>query len=919
MVISPTEKLRRFLKLELSRNCDNRAVVGGLGKFLPNWQKESATAGIPNELNESITVFLTAYGDKDPDERKAAINEIMAILPPPETQPRDRGKGRRQDSSAPQQTPRQPDAQNNGEENPAEPAERAQIRNPNRTAERRQFSERAVPIHREERIERKHRPEPIAVQEDHRRERFEPAVRAGQPTPEETNVAGEKSAPVVIHHDPQVRPPAPTVRELRERFGHPQVNPKGPSIDSPVSEIPGIGYTNSKALAKQDVYTVRDFLYYFPRRYDDYSSFKPISRVVPDETVSVIGVVRSITSGQKGRYQITEVVVADGTGTMRVSWFNRAWLIHQIHEGMAIVLSGKIDIFLGRPVMSNPEWEPADQENITTNRIVPIYALNQNLKQNFLRRMMYNTVRHWTGQLPEVLPDSIIESADLLPLKLAISNIHFPESRTHLRYARERLAFDEIFFMQLAVLSQKQEWNGLSAEIFEVSDEQFENGWVEHLPFQLTAAQRKAMEDIRKDMASGHPMNRLVQGDVGSGKTIVASLAALIVMQKDGQAAIMAPTGVLAEQHYRNFLRFLEGLGENAPISGEQVELMVGATTDSKKQEIRERLEAGGIRVLIGTHALIEEPVHFKNLQLAVIDEQHRFGVDQRAALRAKGTNPHLLVMTATPIPRSLSLTIYGDLDLTLIDELPAGRKPVKTRIVPPVGREQIYDFIRREASKGHQAFIIYPLVEEGDDEEKEGRAAIEGSEFLQSQIFPDLKIALLHGRMKGTEKDAILEAFKNHEYDILVSTSVIEVGVDVPNATVMIIEGANRFGLAQLHQFRGRVGRGDAQAYCALIPDKDNAVENERLNAMVTTNDGFKLAEMDLEMRGPGDFIGKRQSGLRDLKLASMSDVRLIEKARNEALKLFESDPQLSAPENAVLKARVIETSAAQRKGEIS
>ena len=906
MIISPVEKLRRFLKLELSRNCDNRAVVGGMGKFLPNWQKESATAGISPELNEKIIAFLNTYGDKDPEERKAAVNEIMAILPPPEETPqRERNRGRRQDPEAVQQ---------NGTPAPRE-----------KVPERRPFSERSVPVHREERVERKHRPEPVMNPEEHHREKLSPqepripasaSVRRIGP---DNAPAAEQPAPVRIRHDPYVRPAAPSVSELRARFGHAQVNPKGPSIDSPVSDIPGIGYSNSKALAKQDVYTVRDFLFYFPRRYDDFSAFKAINRVLPDEVVTVIGVVRSVNSGQRGRYQITEITVADGTGVMRVTWFNRAWLVHQISVGMGIVLSGKIDIFLGRPVMSNPEWEPVDQENITTNRIVPIYALNQNLKQNFLRRMMYNTVRHWISQLPECLPDAVLESADLLPLQTAVSNIHFPESQELLRYSRDRLAFDEIFFMQLNVLSQKQEWNGLPAEPFEVSDEQFENSWLARLPFELTGAQKAALADIRKDMASGHPMNRLVQGDVGSGKTIVASLAALIVMQKEGQAAIMAPTGVLAEQHYRNFLSFLENLGENAPIRAEQVELIVGATPDGKKQEIRERLESGEIRVLIGTHALIEEPVRFKNLQLAVIDEQHRFGVDQRAALRAKGTNPHLLVMTATPIPRSLSLTIYGDLDLTLIDELPAGRKPIRTVIIPPVLREKVYGKIRREIEAGHQAFIIYPLVEEGDDEEKEGRAAIEGSEFLQSQIFPDRKVALLHGRMKGAEKDAVLEAFKNHEYDILVSTSVIEVGVDVPNATVMVIEGANHFGLAQLHQFRGRVGRGDAQSWCALIPDKDNDTENQRLSAMVETNDGFKLAEMDLEMRGPGDFIGKRQSGLREMKLASMTDVRLIEKARNEAQKVFDDDPDLSKPENAILKQRVLETASAQRKGEIS
>ncbi len=896
-MISPVEKLRKFLALEQKRNFDNRAVTGGLEKFLPIWQRESATAGVPVELNESVTVFLNAYADKSPEERKAAVAAVMGQLPAPEPRPeKDNYRSRHQGRSA-------------GTDGSAGDGSGSGV--PERPSRR----ERFVPPRQEERLERKHRPEPLIDPDKTRRD---PLPESASPEVQAVS-ASDTQEPVRISHPPYERPAAPSVASLRKSFGNPHINPKGPSIDSPVSEIPGIGYCNSKALAKQDVYTVRDFLYYFPRRYDDYSSFKSINRLVPDEVVTIIGVVRSITSGQRGRYQITECVVSDRTGAIRVTWFNRVWLAHQIREGMGIVLSGKVDVYLGRPVMSNPEWEPVEQDNITTNRIVPIYALNQNLKQNFLRRMIYNTVRHWTEQLPEFLPESVLESADLLPLQMAISNIHFPESQEMLRYARERLAFDEIFLLQLCVLSQKQEWNGLTTEPLEVSDDIFDNEWVNSLPFELTGAQLKALADIRKDMASGHPMNRLVQGDVGSGKTIVASLAALIAVQKGGQAAIMAPTGVLAEQHYRNYLRFLENLGDHAPISAEQVELITGATPESKKQEIRDRLESGAIRVLIGTHALIEDPIRFNDLRLVVIDEQHRFGVDQRAALRAKGENPHLLVMTATPIPRSLSLTIYGDLDLTLIDELPAGRQPIVTRVIPPVFREKVYRRIRKEIESGHQAFIIYPLVEEGDDEEKEGRAAIEGSEFLQTQIFPDRKVALLHGRMKGNEKDEILEAFKNHEYDILVSTSVIEVGVDVPNATVMVIEGANRFGLAQLHQFRGRVGRGDAQSWCALIPEKDNDLENQRLQAMVETNDGFKLAEMDLEMRGPGDFIGKRQSGLREMKLASMSDVRLIEKARTEAMKLFESDPDLSHPENQALKARVIETSAEQRKGEIS
>ncbi len=865
MIMSPIEKVRRFLKLEISRNCDNRAVVGGLDKFLPNWQKESATAGVDAELIAKVSAFLTNYESMDNDARKKSAHEILHALPEPEVRP--------------------------------------------------------------ERQKRKERPE--------RRERRDRPVREEAPAADAEKTASDAvtEAPAApqpplprVSHEPRTEAHAAPVSELRRKFGRIRTLPAGPSVENPVSDIPGIGLSNAKSLAKQDVYTVRDLLYYLPRRYDDYSTCRSISRIVPDEVVTVIGVVRSINIGQRGKYQITEAIIHDGsrdlygnTAVLRVVWFNRPWIMRQITPGMGIVLSGKIDIFLGRPVMTNPEWEPTEQDNITTNRIVPVYALNSGLKQNYLRRMIFNTVRHWSNRLPEFLPDSVLESADLLPLPLAISQIHFPDNRDMLAYARERLAFDEVFLTQLNVLAQKRDWHELETEAVSVSDETLNDGWIAKLPYKLTNAQLKAIADIRRDMASGHPMNRLVQGDVGSGKTVVACIAALIAASNGGQAAIMAPTGVLAEQHYRNFLRFLENIGEDAGMSTEQVALITGATTDSVKKEIRERLENGDIRVLIGTHALIEAPVVFKKLTLAVIDEQHRFGVEQRAALRAKGNNPNLLVMTATPIPRSLSLTIYGDLDLTLIDEIPEGRKPVMTYVMSPLGREVVYRHIDKEIRVGHQAFIIYPLVEEGSDEETEGRAAIEESERLQQQIFPDRRVALLHGRMKGTEKDAVLEAFKNHEYDILVSTSVIEVGVDVPNATMMVIEGANRFGLAQLHQFRGRVGRGSAQSRCFLIPEKENDTENQRLRAMVDTNDGFKLAEMDLEMRGPGDFIGKRQSGMREMKLTSLADVRLIEKARDEAARLFAADPSLEQPENAELKARVLDASATQQKGEIS
>ncbi len=900
MINSPIEKLRRFLKLEISRNCDNRAVVGGLEKFLPNWQKESATAGVDPELIAKVSEFLTTYEGKDNEGRKKSVQEILHALPEPEPRP-DR----------------------------PERAERAERPERQKRRERTEGAERQP---REQREQRPRRERPVR-QEAPAAEQSAPAavpVEAAAEVPAAETVSEAPAAPQKplprVSHEPRVEQHAAPVSEVRRKYGRIRTLPAGPSVDSSVDQIPGIGISNSKSLAKLGVYTVRDLLYYLPRRYDDYSKCITISRLVPDDVVTVIGVLKSFNLTQRGKYQIVEAVITDGSigrdgkpASLRVVWFNRAWIMRQFTVNMPISLSGKIDIFLGRPVMTNPEWEPLEQDNITTKRIVPVYTLNSGLKQNYLRRMLFNTVRHWATRVPEFLPDSVLESADLMPLPLAIEQIHFPDNREMLGYARGRLAFDEVFLTQLNVLAQKQDWNELETEAVSVSDETLNDAWVTKLPYKLTNAQLNAIADIRRDMASGHPMNRLVQGDVGSGKTVVASIAALIAVSNGGQAAIMAPTGVLAEQHYRNFLRFLENIGESAGVTAEQVELITGSTPEAKKREIRERLENGEIRVIIGTHALIEAPVVFRKLTLAVIDEQHRFGVEQRAALRAKGTNPNLLVMTATPIPRSLSLTIYGDLDLTLIDEMPEGRQPVTTFVMNPLGREAVYRQIDKEIAEGHQAFIIYPLVEEGDNEENEGRAAIEASERLQQQIFPDRRVALLHGRMKGAEKDAILEAFKNHEYDILVSTSVIEVGVDVPNATVMVIEGANRFGLAQLHQFRGRVGRGSAQSRCFLIPEKENETENQRLQAMVNTNDGFKLAEMDLEMRGPGDFIGKRQSGMREMKLASLADVRLIEKARNEAARLFEEDPHLDQPDNAELKARVQAASTTQQKGEIS
>ncbi|HET9588451.1 MAG TPA: ATP-dependent DNA helicase RecG, partial [Anaerolineales bacterium] len=424
-------------------------------------------------------------------------------------------------------------------------------------------------------------------------------------------------------------------------------------------------------------------------------------------------------------------------------------------------------------------------------------------------------------------------------------------------------------------------------------------------PFALTSAQQRAISDIRADLDSGKPMNRLLQGDVGSGKTVVAALAAAIITSYGSppagtsQAAIMAPTSILAEQHYRSFCRLLAG--ENGILGEEQIRLLVGDTPEAEKETIRAGLADGSVKIVIGTHAIIEDPVTFQDLQFAVIDEQHRFGVEQRAALRTKGTNPHLLVMTATPIPRSLALTLYGDLDLSIMDEMPAGRQPVDTYVIRPQERERAYTMIRGQIKDGKQAFIIYPLIEES--EKIEARAAVDDYDTLSKEVFPDLKLGLLHGRMRPDEKDGAMRSFRDRKYDILVSTTVIEVGVDIPNATVMLIEGADRFGLAQLHQLRGRVGRAADQSYCLLIPTHEDAAENERLRAMAESNDGFVLAERDLQQRGPGEFLGTRQAGYASgLRMASITDVKLIEKARLQAQKLFEQDPDLSQPEHTLL-----------------
>ncbi len=706
------------------------------------------------------------------------------------------------------------------------------------------------------------------------------------------------------------RPAAAGTRQPRPRKAPPRASQRHPgglspdqpaALDASLTVLPGIGPRNAKRLEALGLRTLGDMLYYFPRRYDDYTQLKPIKDLWYGEQVTVIGQVKDIHSRpiRGGKASLTEIIIHDGTAALRLSFFNQPWMANRYSVHDAIVVSGKVEQYLGRLVMNNPDIEPVETRHLHTNRIVPVYPLTANISQKWLREKIASVVQFWAPRVSDPVPEAVRQAADLLPLGEALLQIHLPDSHDSLAAARRRLAFDEIFYLQLGVLRQKQDWQAVAAATFPVEDD-----WLaarlEALPFTLTGAQRRVLDEIRADLTAGRPMNRLIQGDVGSGKTVVAALAAAMVTAHGAQAAVMAPTSILAEQHYKNFTALLTG--ENGPLQPEEIRLLVGSTPAAERRDLLAALESGAVKVLIGTHALIEDPVRFQNLQLAVIDEQHRFGVAQRAALRQKGRHPHLLVMTATPIPRSLALTLYGDLDLSVIDEMPAGRLPVKTYVLTPAERERAYNLIRSQLQNGRQAFIVYPLVEES--EKSSLPAAVEARERLQKEVFPNYQVGLLHGRMKAEEKDAVMQQFRNGDFHVLVSTTVVEVGVDVPNATVMLIEGANRFGLAQLHQLRGRVGRGGGEAYCLLIPEHEDAAENERLQAMAETNDGFKLAEYDLKQRGPGEFLGTRQAGFTSLRMANLSDIALIETAREQAAAIFAADPTLQAPEHQSLAA---------------
>lgn len=732
---------------------------------------------------------------------------------------------------------------------------------------------------------------------DRGRARSKPTSRADQAQHKEAQQSQESSSQ---EERPRRERRAPRRRQRDYRGLSPSVDGEVAPLEAPLTVLDQIGPKRAEDLETLGLQTLKDALYYFPRRHDDYRNFLPINRLKYGEKVSVIATVEQIkVRPLKGKKQkLVEAIVSDGSGGLRVTWFNQPWLAKQLRNKQ-VVLRGTIDMYLGRLVLTNPDYEEVDLKNLDTVGIIPVYSLSGKIRQKWLRNTLRRVTDYWGPRVDDPLPESTRQSANLMPLSMALQHIHWPESEEHLADARHRLSFDEVFTLQLGVLQQRNLWRQQNATRFE-TDDAWLDAQKEKLPFTLTGAQDRAVSDIRADLASGRPMNRLLQGDVGAGKTVVAALSVAMVLQHGKQAALMAPTSILAEQHHISLTKLLTG--EDKWLAPDEIRLLIGSTPEAEKQEIREKLADGTIKLLIGTHALIEDPVIFQALELAIIDEQHRFGVKQRAKLRNKGTNPHILVMTATPIPRSLALTVYGDLDVTVINELPPGRQEIGTFLRTPSRRERIYDFIRKEIDAGRQAFMIFPLVEES--ETIDAKAAVKEYERLQKTVFPKLNLGLLHGRLKAEEKENVMSRFRDGEYQVLIATSVVEVGVDVPNATVMVIDGANRFGLSQLHQFRGRVGRGSHQSYCILIPDTDEQAENERLLAMVETNDGFVLAERDLEQRGPGEFLGTAQSGFGGLRLASITDSKLVEKARKEAQTLFELDPELTQPEHEKLRA---------------
>ncbi len=700
------------------------------------------------------------------------------------------------------------------------------------------------------------------------------------------------------NHPPSASPPRRTAPRITSSTG----------LDDPIVTLRGVGKLKASKLAKLGIEKVRDLHTHFPRDYRDYSSTKRIADLMYGETVSVVGTVEDVQlfPGQRGRFRTT-VKVRDSSGRISATWFRYGYGGVRIAPNTRVALAGTVSGYGAQISLESPDWEMADQRPLHTRRLVPVYPLTEGVSDYWLREIAAEVVPSCAPLLEEFLPEWIVEQYRLTALSAAVAAVHFPNSSEELASARYRLAFDELFLVQVAALKRRADWqSGAGAPRFRVQDEVVDR-FLACQPFSLTGAQRKVTAEIRADLENSRPMSRLLEGEVGSGKTIVAAVGLLSAVVSGYQGALMAPTEILAEQHGRT-LQAVFGNAEQllGSVLGRPLNLRVltSATKRPEREEAYRGTESGEIDILVGTQALVQDGLGFQRLGLAIIDEQHRFGVMQRTALRQKGGAPHLLIMTATPIPRTLALTLYGDLDLSVIDELPPGRQRVKTYLLGPREREHAYEHIRRDVANGRQAFIICPLVD--DSPNLEARAATAEYERLRHGELAGLRLALLHGRMRPSEKDQIMLDFRGGRYDVLVSTSVVEVGIDVPNATIMLVEGAERFGLAQLHQFRGRVGRGIHPSSCILLTDSMDEAILERLRTVAEVPDGFRLAEEDLKLRGPGEYFGVRQSGFPDFRMADLRDVRLIEVARGAATELVRRDPELAFPEHRGIDQRI-------------
>ncbi|MCC8076387.1 MAG: ATP-dependent DNA helicase RecG [Clostridiales bacterium] len=681
------------------------------------------------------------------------------------------------------------------------------------------------------------------------------------------------------------------------------------TLDGSIRQLTRIGEQRAKKLEKLKIYTPRDLLYWFPRDYQDLRQIYDITQAPVGEPCCVEGVVaeRAVTQYVRRGMELTKTRVVDGRGQLFLTFFNQSYVSRALRPGEEYIFYGTVEQTGSRKSMTNPMFESSGRRHFT-GRIMPVYPLTAGITNFTLSEAVRQTLVSCAEEIRDPLPEDLREEHHLVGLGYALQNIHFPKDDQALAAARRRLVFEELFFFSAGLAMMKGQRSGQAA--ITCQRRSLQPFW-DTLPFAPTSAQRRAAEEAAADLCSGRPMNRLLQGDVGSGKTVVAAACAWLMAQSGGQTALMVPTEILARQHCQTLTPLLEQ-------SGLRVGLLTGSMKAKEKRDVYERLQLGMIDLVVGTHALLTEGVAFRRLGLVITDEQHRFGVDQRAKLAEKGREaeglaPHVLVMSATPIPRTLALILYGDLEVSVLDELPPGRQHIDTFLVGEDKRERMYGFVRRQVAEGHQVYIVCPSVsaestlEKGAMTATELKAVEEYAEKLQTAVFPDLRVGLVHGRQSAKAKEQVMTRFAQGELDILVATTVIEVGVDVSNATLMVIENAERFGLSQLHQLRGRVGRGKAKSYCVLVSDNRNPETRQRMKALCATNDGFQIAEEDLKLRGPGDFFGARQHGLPQLRVADLAgDVRVLQEAQAAAAKRVADDPDLQRPENVPIKAQI-------------